>query len=223
MLRRLLPAANVLTAVRQSAVRTERAAVPAFLAGRRFFSQEPQHDAVVVSVVGADRVGIVRDFTRTVHAKGANIEDGRSMILGGEFCMIMLLTAQKGSLSTLEEAIKTTLPDMNVHARITREATPFNAETKTFHISIEGPDSEGIVSSVSEKLAAMNINVSEMSTSVVSAPFSGDPLFQMEVIANFPPELVKPLRASLKPVLEDFELMCDIDLQEDYKEDDEDN
>jgi ACT domain-containing protein len=50
----------------------------------------------IVSVLGADRVGIVAKIASALAEAGANIEDIRQTIISGVFSMTMLVTIDEG-------------------------------------------------------------------------------------------------------------------------------
>jgi len=80
------------------------------------------------------------------------------------------------------------------------EPTPTVAELAFASLEIIGPDRPGIVREITRALAAQRINVEELSTECVSAPMSGEPLFQARAKLLLPAGVsVADLRQSLEP------------------------
>ena len=80
-------------------------------------------------------------------------------------------------------------------------------------LSIVGNDRPGIVREVASALAARRINVSEMDTTVTSAPMSGDPLFEAVAHIQVPKTLdLAELNAQLDAIAD--ALTVEIDLEE---------
>ncbi len=53
---------------------------------------------LVLTAVGPDRPGLVNDLSSLIAAAGANLEDSRMAILGGEFAVILLISASADAL-----------------------------------------------------------------------------------------------------------------------------
>lgn len=170
---------------------------------------------LLVTSVGEDRPGIVARLTEVFVAHGANLEESRMAILGGEFAAIMLI-----SLPTEQEpAVGAAL------ARLHGEGIQVNlkraAQSKvdrmegfaSYHIKLTGADHEGIVFRVSSYLKDNSINIQAVDTQVVAAPETGSPLFQMTASLLVPPSVrVAEVRKDLNRIAD--EEMVDIDLHE---------
>jgi len=60
------------------------------------------HTPAILSVLGADRVGIVAGVSRVLAESNANIEDIRQTIISGIFSMTMLVTVDEDSVPFAE-------------------------------------------------------------------------------------------------------------------------
>lgn len=163
---------------------TRGAAAAAAVSNDRYAAARGQH--LVLSLAGADRVGIVNDFTKTAVAHEANVEETRMARLGGEFCIIGMLSLDKGvDAAAVAKAYEAAFPDFNVHFRST--TSPEEADKvagdkghQSWALDLEGPDSIGIVASVTEELAKTGSNIHEMETETSNAPFAGFTLFKLK-------------------------------------------
>ncbi|KXS21415.1 hypothetical protein M427DRAFT_151447 [Gonapodya prolifera JEL478] len=204
----------------------------------------PQSDEkrgyVVLSMLGKDKVGIVRDFSHYLTSLGANVEESRMARLGGEFAVIVLVSlrgmeASEG-LAKFKTGLESAFPDFQIHARLTEErdadADVSAAESSSesaepellpFEIQVDGPDSPGIVAAVTKVLASRNITLSNVETQTTSAAFSGYPLFRMDVECRIPPSLVSEVERDLESVEEKFGVAISVfELEEDVLDDDVD-
>ena len=71
----------------------------------------------VVTVIGKDMVGILAKVASACADKNANVLEVTQSILEGYFCMVMVIDISKLScqLDVLEESLKTSVPNMEIH------------------------------------------------------------------------------------------------------------
>lgn len=88
----------------------------------------PHH--AVVSVSGPDRTGIVNAVTSAVTEHGANMEDSRMALLGGDFAMIAYVrTPDSESSDNLAATLRSQLPSFTISVRETTAADSSNSTT----------------------------------------------------------------------------------------------
>ncbi len=146
---------------------------------------------LVLTLTGADRVGIVEEVTRSVLNFNGNVDASRMARLGGEFAMLMLISVEEDQYPDLENEL------LNLKQKgfsvITRQTAPPDSRQFTgyvpFHVEINGADHEGIIHHVTQYLAKQGINIETMDTNMVKAPMSGTPLFSMSAIVLVPPHM----------------------------------
>jgi len=131
---------------------------------------------LVMTVIGADRVGLVESVARLVADHGGNWQESRMCRLGGEFAGILRVHVPAENRAALEAALKK-LAGLSVVVRAD-EASVTADESRLALLEVIGPDRPGIVREISAALAAHGVNVEELATKSVSAPMSGEPLFQ---------------------------------------------
>lgn len=173
---------------------------------------------LLVTSIGEDRPGIVAHLTEVFVTHGANLEESRMAILGGEFAAIMLVSVADANLPALEKDLAK-LQSEGISASCRKTANQNPARFKDyghFEISLKGADHEGIVHKVSTYLRDQSINIQSVETMVVHAPITGSPLFQMKAIVQVPPSLsAGDLRKNLNKIAD--EESVDIDLSETHK------
>ena len=146
---------------------------------------------LLVTSTGVDRPGIVARLTEVFVAHGANLEESRMAILGGEFAAIMLVSSPTDNIPLLDKTLaKLQSEGLFVTTRKTEYLNPSRFQNYTsYEISLKGADHEGIVHKVSSFLHDQSINIQNVDTTVVNAPVSGTPLFQMKAKVLVPPTL----------------------------------
>lgn len=154
--------------------------------------------------LGPDRPGIVAAATRVLTERGANIEDSRAAVLGGEFGL-MLLASMSGAthpeVAGLNDALEaatglrfTTVPTISPEEHRKAHALPYRVEANTL-------DHEGIVHAITEALYDAGVNIVSLETTVVNAPVTGTPVFSFAATVDVPAGLaVETLRTALADV-----------------------
>ncbi len=135
--------------------------------------------SLIVSVIGADRPGLVEQLSTAVTDAGGNWEGSRLVRLGGQFAgMVQVVipesqqTALEANLSALEaEGLKVT----SVHSE--ESASPTEGGDRIYTLAVVGQDRPGIVSTIAKALAGEGVNVIELATDCKNAPWSGERLF----------------------------------------------
>ena len=146
---------------------------------------------LLVTAAGEDRPGIVARLTEIFVKHGANLEESRMAILGGEFAAIICITVPDEGIENLTQELKGL--DNETITVTTKAMKPLDPKRFTtyvpFEINLTGADHEGIVHRVSRFLRDHSINIQCMDTEVVHAPVSGTPLFHMKATVLVPPSI----------------------------------
>jgi len=131
---------------------------------------------LVMTVIGKDRTGLVESLARLVAEHDGNWLESRMCRLGGEFAGILRVQVPAAKRAVLEQSLAK-LADLKIVFQ--PDETAAGAGQPSFAtLEVVGPDRPGIVREVTRALAAQNVNVEELVTECVSAPMSGEPLFQ---------------------------------------------
>jgi glycine cleavage system regulatory protein len=144
--------------------------------------------SLLVSIVGPDRPGLVEQLSRVVTDAGGNWEGSRLIQLGGQFAGIVQVIAPEGSIATLSENLEQ-LSDAGLTVSVihsgessTSDAPRGQVET----LEVVGQDRSGIVAAISETMAKENVNVIELATDCLEAPWSGERLFHTTATVALP-------------------------------------
>ena len=138
----------------------------------------------ILTAFGADQPGLVSTLSGFIQDNGGNIEESRMLKMGNQFVMTVLI-----SLSEVEaENLKSNL-DSKKSLKIQMHPTQkleSDEITNSKKFKLSGADNEGIVHSLTKKLAVNNINIIELETFIDLAPISATPLFNLNATIELP-------------------------------------
>ena len=145
----------------------------------------------VLTLTGTDRVGIVEEVTEILLKLGGNIETSRMARLGGEFAILMLVSAPRDQDLARDPSIgELAARGYKVTITPTREAPAQpHAGWRPYRIEVRGADHEGIIHQIAHTLSQHGINIETLDTGTAPAPHSGTPLFTMRALVLAPPAL----------------------------------
>jgi len=146
---------------------------------------------LLVTATGEDRPGIVARLTEVFVAHGANLEESRMALLGGEFAAIVLVSLASERLEELLPALDMLKKDGIL---VTTKKTSLQSPDKfkgyiPYDLSVSGADHEGIVHKVTAYLREHSINIQNMESDIINAPDTGTPLFCMRATVQVPPSV----------------------------------
>ncbi|WP_437675722.1 glycine cleavage system protein R [Sorangium sp. So ce131] len=150
---------------------------------------EPEETYLVLSCLGPDRPGLVAEVTHYLTEHGANVEDSRMAVLGGEFGILLLASGAPGAIAAIERdaGSLTAATGLTVQSRRTKSPESHRrAATIPCVISVDALDHEGIVRAVSRALHGAGVNIVSLETSAYEAPVTGSQLFRMEARVDVP-------------------------------------
>lgn len=148
-------------------------------------------ETVVLTVVGEDRPGIVRQISTTVSEHGGNWHKSRMALLAGQFAGLMRAQVPTNRYADLCRALDALTKD-GLHITVVRDATAKSLPADTLlqlNLEVTGGDRPGIVRDISAVLAQHGVNVEELQTEVSPAPMSSHTLFKAQAKMNAKPAL----------------------------------
>ena len=172
---------------------------------------------LVMTVIGADRPGLVQMVAARVADHGGNWLESRMCRLGGQFAGILRVEVQKERRDELVNALRTLEVDglrVIIHAEgAAKTAAGEQAAAGALaHVAIVGHDRPGILRSVSGVFAAHGVNVEELASERVNAPMDGGVLFQARATVFVPANVkLSAVRGDLEKIASD--LMVDLKLE----------
>jgi len=165
---------------------------------------------LVLTVIGADRTGLVEALAREIAALGGNWEESRLVRLAGQFAGVLLVTIETARTDELVSSLrKLDASGLQVSVRPTKAAAA-TAESKQLRLEVTGHDRPGIIRDVARILVERGLNVEELESEVASAPMTGDRMFTARIVVRAPgPVALGEVRSRLEALA--GELMVDVD------------
>jgi len=122
----------------------------------------------ILTATGKDQPGIVAGVTKILYRLGCNLEDSSMTRLASEFTIMVIFSARGGVRQrVLEEAFGAFCRQRKlvVHLKaLTREEAQAPPQGPIHRISVYGADRPGIVYRVSDLLARLGVNITDVST-----------------------------------------------------------
>ena len=118
---------------------------------------------LVISALGQDCPGIVRNLTRPITELGANILDSRMTILGGEFAILMMVEGGWDTIAKLEAQLPAIEQKLGLTV-LSKRTTSQRQETDTlpYAINVIALDHPGIVNQLAEFFSNRQINIQDL-------------------------------------------------------------
>jgi glycine cleavage system transcriptional repressor len=145
-----------------------------------------------LSAIGRDRPGIVADLAELIYECDCNLEDSSMTVLGSEFAVLLLLTAEgQDAAARLASACKR----LEWEKRLTvffrpldGEPIPYRAAERAapYVLQATGVDKAGIVARFTRCLADHRVNISQMHTQSRPEPNTGTPIYTMRIVMDVP-------------------------------------
>ena len=161
---------------------------------------------LVLTAVGTDRPGIVAELTALLAKQGANVADSRMALLGGEFALMMLVSAAGDRLAAVRSEVDTVAARLGLQLLVKETGSPATqrqGHVRSYEVRVHALDHPGIVHAVTREVRELGGNVVAADTSAYQAAVTGAPLFRMSLCADFPPEVTAArVREALAAVTE---------------------
>lgn len=164
-----------------------------------------QRETVLVSASGRDQPGIVDSVSGAVFDAGANLEDSRMAILGGEFALFVLVSGTVAQIEAVRPGLDSVAAEFGLALQVkpVAGARPGD-DVICYSLQAVALDHPGIVHKISGILMERGVNVASLATSLNQAPITGTPIFSLEMEVQVPvDQAVNELRAQLQKIAEE--------------------
>ena len=139
---------------------------------------------LAVTAVGADQPGIIARVTAVLLAHDGNLADSTMTILGGQFAIVLLVDSADDP-AALEAALGDATRDLGLVVSVRAVGPGHESAPPTHMVSVYGADRPGIVHAVTSTLAAHDINITDLETSVIEGE---EPVYVMLLEVSLPPD-----------------------------------
>lgn len=120
-----------------------------------------------ITVLGQDRAGIIAQTTGVLAHLGLNIDDSTMTLLRGHFAMMLIVDGDT-SITEIEQALSVLTQNGSLAVTV-REVPEEKGEAAGIpHVlNVHGADRPGIVSAITDEVAAVGGNITDLSTRLV--------------------------------------------------------
>lgn len=154
----------------------------------------------MLTLVGADRPGIVARVTRAIYRAGGCLGEASMIRLGGNFTIMMMVSGDGSSIG-LERAVSQVAADLGLRFHIDPvEGGLHRHMVPNLQVRVAGADRSGIVADVTGALAEAGFNILELESDV-----AGDeqrPVYIMN-IQGYSEETVETLQAAVARLVDE--------------------
>jgi glycine cleavage system transcriptional repressor len=142
----------------------------------------------ILTALGADRPGLVDEVSQFIFDRGGNIEDSRMVNLRGQFTIMLLVSADTPALEKMHGDLGKFALKSRLHAelRFVDNERIAGEAALTYRLVATAIDQPGIVHRVSHTLRQLQVNIESLDTRLTPAPYTGSPVFEMELIITVP-------------------------------------
>jgi glycine cleavage system transcriptional repressor len=146
-----------------------------------------------MSAIGRDRPGIVADLAELIYECDCNLEDSRMTILGSEFAVLLLLSAQD---EEAERRLSSGSKRLEWEKRLTVFIRPVEEPPAALgepspgiplECVVTGVDRAGIVARVARTIADHGANITDLHSELRPEPESGTPIYTLRLRLVLPP------------------------------------
>ncbi|MGH7215164.1 MAG: glycine cleavage system protein R [Tepidisphaeraceae bacterium] len=162
----------------------------------------------ILTAIGADRPGIVDEVSEFIFQRGGNIEDSRMVNLRGQFAMMVLIGGAQAVLARVGDDLSRLESASKLHAELRPATQPTggagpSAQAIPYRLTATAMDQAGLVHRVAHLLRDMNVNIESLDTHLAPAPYTGAPVFEMELTVSV------PRQTPIAKLREDLGKLCD--------------
>jgi glycine cleavage system regulatory protein len=168
---------------------------------------------LVLTVVGDDRVGLVKALADVVSSNGGNWERSHLAELAGTFAGVVVVTVPDRQADQLRGALAPLQGLLDVSVRAAAPDAAPGAAPRRVRLELLGNDRPGIVAAVSGILARHGLGVADLQTATREAPMAGGLLFEATaVVTAYSDASLDAVRADLEELA--TEILVDLSVAE---------
>ena len=164
----------------------------------------------ILSGIGADRPGLVDEVSEFIFDRGGNIEDSRMVNLRGQFAIMVLVSGADQALARIRsdswQLQQKTGLQIDLRPASAVQAGP-SAQAIPYRLTATAIDQPGLIHRISHLLRSQNINIESLDTRLTSAPITGAPIFEMELVISIPASVtMSKLRSELTTICDELNM-----------------
>ncbi len=142
---------------------------------------------LVVSALGENRQGFVRQITGLASQAGCNIIDSRMTELGGEFALMMLMSGEWNALAKMEHSLPALANKLGL-ITLTKRTTRAEDDTGMlpYRIQVVALDNPGIIHDMAIFFSEMGIVIVDLTSDTYQAPHTAAAMVVLTMTINVP-------------------------------------
>lgn len=157
---------------------------------------EPNTRWQMLTVVGADRPGIVARLTEALYRGGCNLGEASMVRLGGNFTVMLMVEGD--TAADIERLVRPVTEALSLRLHIDPiDGALHRHQEPNVQVTVHGADRPGIVAQVTGALAAAGFNILDLNSDVAGS--SERPIYVM-VIDGFSEDGIGPVERVLAPL-----------------------
>lgn len=169
---------------------------------------------LVLTIIAPDQPGLVERIAQCIAGHGGNWLESRMSRMAGQFAGILRVAVPAEGYDELVEGLQE-LSAQGIRVLLADSGIEPSCNWKPIHLDLVGNDRPGIVRDITRLLAEHGVNLERLTTEVLPAPMSGEPLFHADAVLAVPLTLpLEQLQQHLEALADD--LMVDLNF---HKED----
>jgi glycine cleavage system regulatory protein len=164
--------------------------------------------ALVLTLIGKDRPGLVEAISQVISDHDANWEPSHMARMGGRFAGILQVVVAQEKSAPLAASLEKLGP-CGLRVIVEDDVEAAEPQGQAYWIELIGSDQPNIVRDISKALASREVTVLELNSDLSDAPVAGGRLFKLQASIRCPSSLSgDDLRESLEELANS--LMVDI-------------
>lgn len=142
---------------------------------------------LVLTVMGANRPGLLDSISRLIKDSGGNIIDGRVTQLGQEFVAMLLVAGTWDTIAKLESASGRAAAELQVLIQTKRTSErSSSSDSMPYAVEVVAVDRPGIVYDIASFFYRRNIAVEEVYSNTYKAAHTGTPMCSLHINISVP-------------------------------------
>lgn len=144
---------------------------------------------LVMTALGGDRPGLIRDVAKAVTDVGCSIADCRMTVLGGEFTLLLLASGNWNAVAKLESQAQSLAKklELAITTRRTEERAP--RELVPYVVDVATLDRPGVLSEIADFFSRHDINIEEMNGWSYAAANTGAEMVSLSLNVSIPADM----------------------------------
>lgn len=148
---------------------------------------EPMQNHIAVSVMGANRLGLLEAFTKSVKDCGCSIGESRMTVLGDRFTLMLILSGSWDAIAKIESLLPRLENQLQVKTLAQRaEPRRRQGDLMPYAIEMVAVDHPGIVHEITQFFAQRDIGIEDMYSGTYAAAHTATPMFSLHMTISMP-------------------------------------